>query len=69
LIFFVFRDDTYFPSSIFICFAIIGRFAAGVRILLEKASSSYHSSEDENTTRFLAKFIFFQMTEGARRRT
>jgi hypothetical protein len=36
LIYFTFRDDTYVVSSIFIFSMIIGGFAAGVRILLEK---------------------------------
>jgi hypothetical protein len=36
LIYFIFRDDTYVVSSVFTCLRIIGEFAAGVRILLEK---------------------------------
>jgi hypothetical protein len=36
LIYFIFRDDIYVISSIFTCLMIIGGFAAGVRILLEK---------------------------------
>jgi hypothetical protein len=36
LIYFIFRDDTYVVSSVFTCLMIIGGFAAGVRILLEK---------------------------------
>jgi hypothetical protein len=36
LIYFISRDDTYVVSSVFTCLMIIGGFAAGVRILLEK---------------------------------
>jgi hypothetical protein len=36
LIYFIFRDDTYVVSSVFTYLMIVGGFAAGVRILLEK---------------------------------
>jgi hypothetical protein len=36
LIYFIFRNDTYVISSVFTCLMIVGGFAAGVRILLEK---------------------------------
>jgi hypothetical protein len=36
LIYFIFRDDTYVVSPVFTCLIIVGGFAAGVRILLEK---------------------------------
>jgi hypothetical protein len=47
LIYFTFRDDTYVVSSIFTCLLIIGGFAAGVRILLEKGLSRHHISKDQ----------------------
>jgi hypothetical protein len=47
LIYYTFRDDTYVVSSIFTCLIIIGGFAAGVRILLEKGPSRHHVSEDQ----------------------
>jgi hypothetical protein len=47
LIYFIFRDDTYVVSSVFTCLMIIGEFAAGVKILLEKGPSRYHISEDQ----------------------
>jgi hypothetical protein len=45
LIYFTFRDDTYVISSVFTCLMIIGGFAAGVRILLEKGRSRHHISK------------------------
>jgi hypothetical protein len=42
LIYFIFRDDTYVVPSVFTCLMIVGGFAAGVRILLEKGPSRYH---------------------------
>jgi hypothetical protein len=42
LIYFTFRNDTYDVSSVFTCLMIIGGFAAGVRILLEKGPSRHH---------------------------
>jgi hypothetical protein len=42
LIYFIFRDDTYVVSSVFACLMIIGGFAVGVRILLEKGPSRHH---------------------------
>jgi hypothetical protein len=47
LIYFIFRDDTYVVSYVFTCLMIVGEFAAGVRILLEKGPSRYHISEDQ----------------------
>jgi hypothetical protein len=46
LIYFIFKDDTYVVSSVFACLMIIGKLAAGVRILLEKGPSRHHISED-----------------------
>jgi hypothetical protein len=64
LIYFTFRDDTHVVSSIFTCLMIIGGFAVGVRILLEK---------DRQDTMFrkirkFQKIIFRQKTKEARRR-
>jgi hypothetical protein len=42
LIYFIFRVDTYVISFVFTCLMIIGGFAAGVRILLEKGPSRDH---------------------------
>jgi hypothetical protein len=42
LIYFIFRHDTYVISFVFTCLMIIGGFAAGVRILLEKGPSRDH---------------------------
>jgi hypothetical protein len=68
LIYFTFRDDTYVVSSVFICLIIIGGFAAGVRILLEKGPSRHHILEDQKTPEKYQKIIFYQKTEEARRR-
>jgi hypothetical protein len=69
LIYFIFRDDTYVFSSVFICLMIIGGFAAGVRILLEKGPSRHHISEDQEILEKYQKIIFYQKTEEARRRS
>jgi hypothetical protein len=45
LIYFTFIDDTYVVSSVFTCLMIIGGFAAGVRILLEKGQTRHHISK------------------------
>jgi hypothetical protein len=68
LIYFIFRDDTYVVSSIFTCLMIIGGFAAGVRILLEKGPSRHHVSEDQEILEKYQKIIFCQKTEETRRR-
>jgi hypothetical protein len=68
LIYFTFRDDTYVVSSLFTCLMIIGGFAVGVRILLEKGSSRHHVSEDQEIPEKYQKIIFRQKIEGARRR-
>jgi hypothetical protein len=47
---------------------IIGGFAAGVRILLEKGPSRHHISEDQEISEKYQEIIFFQKTEEARRR-
>jgi hypothetical protein len=47
---------------------IIGGFAAGVRILLEKGPSRHHISEDQEILEKYQEIIFYQKTEEARRR-
>jgi hypothetical protein len=47
---------------------IIGGFAAGVRILLEKGPSRHHVSEDQEILEKYQKIIFRQKTKEARRR-
>jgi hypothetical protein len=68
LIYFAFRDDTYVVSSIFTCLMIIGGFAAGVRILLEKGLLRDHVSKDQEILEKYQKIILCQKTEEARRR-
>jgi hypothetical protein len=68
LIYFTFRDDNYVVSSVFTCLMIIGGFAAGVRILLEKGPSRHHVLEDQEILEKYQKIIFRQKTEEARRR-
>jgi hypothetical protein len=47
---------------------IIGGFAAGVRILLEKGPSRHHISEDLEIPEKYQEIIFYEKTEVARRR-
>jgi hypothetical protein len=47
---------------------IIGGFAAGVRILLEKGPSRHHIWEDQEIPEKYQKIIFYQKTEEDRRR-
>ncbi|KAK1614580.1 hypothetical protein QYE76_020097 [Lolium multiflorum] len=51
----------------FACFIIIGGSSTGARILLEKAPSEHNISEDQLWKGISRKFLFFQMTEGAKR--
>src|SRR5215217_621788 len=51
----------------FACFIIIGGSSTGARILLEKAPSERNISEDQLWKGISRKFLFFQMTEGAKR--
>jgi hypothetical protein len=69
LIYFIFRDDTYVISSVFICLMIIGGFAAGVRILLEKGPSRHHILKIRKIPEKYKKIIFSQKTQKARRRS
>jgi hypothetical protein len=68
LTYFTFRDDTYVVSSVFTCLMIIGGFAAGVRILLEKGPSRHYVSEDQEILEKYQKIMFCQKTEEAKRR-
>jgi hypothetical protein len=68
LIYFIFRDDTYVISSLFTCLMIIGGFAAGVRILLEKGPSRHHILKIRKIPGKYQKIIFSQKTQEARRR-
>jgi hypothetical protein len=68
LIYFTFRDYTYVVSSVFTCLMIIGGFAAGVRIMLEKGPSRHHVSEDREILEKYHEIIFCQKTEEAGRR-
>jgi hypothetical protein len=47
---------------------IIGGFATGVRILLEKGPSRHHVLEDQEIPEKYQKIIFHQKTKEARRR-
>jgi hypothetical protein len=47
---------------------IIGGFAAGVRILLEKGPSRHHILEDQEIPKKYQKIILCQKTEEAKRR-
>jgi hypothetical protein len=47
---------------------IIGGFAAGVRILLEKLPSRHHILEDQEIVEKYQKIIFYQKTKEAGRR-
>jgi hypothetical protein len=47
---------------------IIGGFAAGIRILLEKAPSRHHILEDQEIPEKYQEIIFYHKTEEARRR-
>jgi hypothetical protein len=68
LIYFIFRDDTYIISSILTYFMIIGGFAAGARILLEKGPSRHHISKIRKIPGKYQKIIFCRKTEEAKRR-
>jgi hypothetical protein len=68
LIYFTFRDDIYVVSSVFTYLMIIGGFATGVSILLEKRPSRHHVSKDQEILEKYQKIIFCQKTEEARRR-
>jgi hypothetical protein len=68
LIYFIFRYNTYVFFSVFACLMIIGGFAAGVRILLEKGPSRHHILKIRKIPEKYEKIIFCQKTEEAGRR-
>jgi hypothetical protein len=68
LIYFIFRVDTYVISFISTCLIIIGGFAAGVRILLEKGPSKGHILKIRKIPKKYPEIIFSQKTQEARRR-
>jgi hypothetical protein len=65
----MFRDDTYVISSVFTCLMIIGGFAAGVRILLEKGPSRDHILKIRKIPEKCQEIIFYQKNPEARRRS
>jgi hypothetical protein len=69
LIYFIFRVDTYVISFVFTCLLIIGGFAAGVRILLEKGPSRDHILKIRKIPEKYQEIIFSQKTLEARRRS
>jgi hypothetical protein len=68
LIYFIFRDDTYVVSYVFTCLVIVGGFAAGVRILLEKDRQDTIFRKIRKIIEKYQKIIFCQKTQEARRR-
>jgi hypothetical protein len=68
LIYFIFRDDTYVVSFVFTCLMIVGGFAAGVRILLEKDRQDTIFWNIRKIPEKYQKIIFYQKTPKARRR-
>jgi hypothetical protein len=68
LIYFIFGYDTYVNSSVFTCLMIIGGFAVGVRILLEKDHQDTIFWKIRKTPEKYQKIIFYQKTLEARRR-
>jgi hypothetical protein len=69
LIYSIFIDDTYVVSSVFTCLMIIGGFAAGVRILLEKHRQDTIFRKIGKIPKKYQKIIFYQKTPEAKRRS
>jgi hypothetical protein len=67
-IYFIFRVDTYVISFVSTCLMIIGGFAIGVRILLEKGPSKDHILKIRKIPKKYQEIIFFQKTQKSRRR-
>jgi hypothetical protein len=65
---FIFRDDTYVVSSVSTCLMIVGGFAAGVRILLEKDRQDTIFRKIRKILENYQKIIFCRKTQEARRR-
>jgi hypothetical protein len=68
LIYFIFRYGTYVISSVFTCLMIVGGFAAGVRILLEKDRQDTIFQKTRKIPEKYQKILFYQKTPEARRR-
>jgi hypothetical protein len=68
LIYFIFRYDTYVISFVFTCLIIIGGFAAGVRILLEKDRQDTIFRKIRKIPEKYQEILFYQKTPKARRR-
>jgi hypothetical protein len=69
LIYFIFRYGTYVISFVFTCLMIIGGFAAGVKILLEKGPSRDHILKIRKIPKKYQEIIFSHKTQEARRRS
>jgi hypothetical protein len=69
LIYFIYRVDTYVIYFVSTCLMIIGGFAAGVRILLEKGPSRDHILKIRKIPEKYQEIIFFPKTQEARRRS
>jgi hypothetical protein len=69
LIYFIFGYDTYVISSVFTCLMIIGGFAAGVKILLEKDHQDTIFWKIRKIPEKCQEIIFYQKTPEARRRS
>jgi hypothetical protein len=69
LIYFIFRVDTYVISLVSTCLMIVGAFAAGVGILLEKGPSRDHILKIRKIPEKYQEIIFSQKTQEARRRS
>jgi hypothetical protein len=69
LIYFIFRYDTYVISFVFTCLMIIGGFATGVRIPLEKGPSRDHILKIRKIPEKYQEIIFSLKTQEARRRS
>jgi hypothetical protein len=63
LIYFIFRYDTYVISLVSTCLMIVGGFAAGVRILLEKGPYF----EDQESSRKIPRNYIFPKDSGSQK--
>jgi hypothetical protein len=69
LIYFIFRVNTYVISFVSTYLMIIGGFAVGVRILLEKEPSRDHILKIRKIPKKYQEIIFSQKTQESRRRS
>jgi hypothetical protein len=63
----IFRDDTYVVSSVLTCLMIVGGFAVGVRILLEKDREDTIFRKIRKILEKYQKIILCRKTQEARR--